>query len=173
MMHWMRALKAIQTEIQPRSDRRRLRPLRLGHRRKGSAIVEFAVGSGVLIAAFSGTFEFGYTFIQYNKLETAVTQGARYASMAPYDSATATPSATFLSAVKNMVLYGSPVAGNTPVLSGLTAGNVKLIVTFVNGVPSAMQVSITGYSISALFGIPTLNGKPQVTYPYQGVWAPV
>jgi Flp pilus assembly protein TadG len=136
-------------------------------------MVEFAVGSGVLLAAFAGTFDIGYTLIQYDKLQTAVAHGARYASMVPYDSATETPSATFLSAVQNMVLYGSPVAGNTPVLSGLTAGNVKLCVTFANGVPSSMEVSITGYTINALFRTPTLTGKPQVTYPYQGVWAPV
>ncbi len=135
--------------------------------------MEFALGSGVLLAAFSGTFEFGYTLIQYNKLETAVAQGARYASMLPYDSATATPSTTFLSAVDNMVLFGSPLAGDTPVLSGLTSGNVNLVVTFANGVPSSVEVSITGYTINALFGSFPLTGKPQVRYPYQGVWAPV
>jgi len=141
--------------------------------RKGTAVVEFALGSGVLLAAFSGTFEIGYSLIQYNELETAVVQGARYASIVPYDSATATPSAAFLSAVQNMVLYGSPVAGSSPVLSGLSAGNVNLTVTFADGVPSSMQVSISGYTINALFGTYTLTGKPQATYPYLGVWAPV
>jgi Flp pilus assembly protein TadG len=141
--------------------------------RRGMAIVEFALGSGVLLATFSGTFGVGYSLIQYNELETAVAQGARYASMVPYDSATSTPSAAFQSAVQNMVLYGSPVAGSSPVLSGLSAGNVNLTVTFANGVPSSMQVSISGYTINALFGTYTLTGKPQVTYPYQGVWAPV
>ena len=37
--------------------------------RKGTAIVEFALGSGVLLAVFAGTFEFGYTFLQYNQLQ--------------------------------------------------------------------------------------------------------
>jgi Flp pilus assembly protein TadG len=144
-----------------------------GRNRRGMAIVEFALGSGVLLAAFSGTFEIGYSLIQYNKLETAVAQGARYASIVPYDSATATPSAAFSSAVKNMVLYGSPAMGSLPALSGLSAGNVNLTVTFANGVPSSIQVSISGYTINALFRTYTLTGKPQVTYPYQGVWAPV
>jgi Flp pilus assembly protein TadG len=141
--------------------------------RSGMAIVEFALGSGVLLATFSGTFGVGYSLIQYNRLETAVAQGARYASIVPYDSATATPSATFSSAVKNMVLYGSPVAGTSPVLSGLGTGDINLVVTFANGVPSSVQVSINSYTINALFGTYTLTGKPQVTYPYQGVWAPV
>jgi Flp pilus assembly protein TadG len=146
---------------------------RLGSRRNGSAVIEFAVGAGVLLTAFGGTFEFGYTLAEYNKLETAVAQGARYASMVPYDSSTATPTAGFLSSVKNMVLYGMPAAGDSAIVHGLTDANVHLNVVFANGVPSSMQVSITGYTINALFGTHTLTGKPQVTYPYQGVWAPV
>jgi Flp pilus assembly protein TadG len=144
-----------------------------GRHRRGTAILEFAVGSGVLLAAFSGAFDFGYTLLQYNKLELAVSQGARYASIISYDSATTTPSTGFLTAVRNMVLYGSPTTGTAPVLSGLTASNVSVTVTFSNGVPSSMEVSITGYTINALFGTYLLSGKPQVTFPYQGVWAPV
>jgi Flp pilus assembly protein TadG len=144
-----------------------------GRRSKGIAAVEFALGSGVLLAAFSGTFQLGYTLLEYSKLETAVAQGAHYASIIPYDSPTSTPSAAFLSSVENMVLYGNPTGGTSPVLSGLAAGNVNLTVTFANGVPSSMTVSITGYTIHALFGTHTLTGKPQVTYPYQGVWSPV
>src|SRR5258708_37326780 len=45
--------------------------------RRGSAVLEFALGSGILMAAFSGTYPFGYTFLQYNNLENAVTRGAR------------------------------------------------------------------------------------------------
>jgi Flp pilus assembly protein TadG len=142
-------------------------------KRRGTAILEFAVGAGVLLTAFSGTFDFGYTLLQYNKLELAVAQGARYASMLSYDSATTTPSGAFLTAVQNMVLYGSPTTGTSPVLRGLTASNVQLTVTFSNGVPSSIQVSITSYTINALFGTHLLSGKPQVTYPYQGVWVPV
>jgi len=146
---------------------------RLRDGRKGSALVEFAVGSGVLLAAFSGTFELGYTLNQYNRLLTAVTQGARYASLIPYDSPTDTPSAAFKTAVQNMVLYGAPVAGTTAVLSDISAANIRLTVTFSKGVPSSVTVSITGYTVNALFGNHLLSGKPQVTYPYQGVWAPV
>lgn len=146
---------------------------RLRRNSRGSAIVEFALGSGVLLAAFAGCFQIGYTIIQYDRLETAVAQAARYAAIAPYDSATATPSSSFKSAVQNMVLYGSPVGGSTPVVSGLKAANINLVVTFNNGVPGTMKVSISGYSIDALFGVHTLNGKPQATFSYQGVWSPV
>jgi Flp pilus assembly protein TadG len=137
------------------------------------AILEFAVSAGVLLAAFSGTFGFGYSLLQYNRLQTAVAQAARYAAIIPYDSATTTPSSQFLTSVQNMVLYGNPAGGNSPFLSGLTSTNVSLTVTFTNGTPSSVQVSINEYTINALFASFTLTGKPRVSYPYQGVWSPV
>ena len=141
--------------------------------RKGTAIVEFALGSGLLLALFAGTFEIGYTLIQYNKLQTAVSQGARYASVIPYDSATETPSSAFLTAVQNMVLYGAPAPGTNPVVSGLTPSDVNVAVTFTNGVPSSIEVSLAAFPVYALFGSYTLTGKPRVSFPYHGVWAPV
>lgn len=140
---------------------------------KGSAMVEFALGSTILVAIFTGTFQFGYTFLQYNNLENAVARGARYASLATYDSATSTPSSAFQTAVQNMVLYGSTTAGTSPVLPGLTASNVSLTVTFSNGIPSTMTVAITGYTINSVFTTFTLNNKPQVSCPYLGIWSPI
>jgi len=140
--------------------------------RRGNALLEFALGSGVLMAAFVGTFQFGYTFLQYNNLENAVARGARYASLAPYDSRTTTPSDAFQLAVKNMVLYGNPATGATPVLPNLTAAKVNFTVTFTNGVPTAMTVNISGYTIDSIFGTTTLASKPQVMYTYQGIWSP-
>lgn len=147
--------------------------LRLPRSRVGTAIVEFALGSGVLFAMFAGTFQFGYTFLQYNRLQSAVAQGARFASLIPYDSTTTAPSTAFLAAVHNMTLYGSPTAGTSPVVRGLTPGNVSLTVTFKNGVPSAMTVAIAGYTIDSVFKTITLSNKPRVTYPYQGIWTPL
>ena len=51
------------------------------HCRKGNAMLEFALATGILLPAFVGTFQFGYTFYVYNNLDTAVRGGARYASM--------------------------------------------------------------------------------------------
>jgi Flp pilus assembly protein TadG len=147
--------------------------LRLARDRNGNVMLEFAIGSGVLLAAFTGTFQFGYTFLQYNNVENAVARGARYASLVPYDSATTAPSDAFQAAVRNMVLCGSPDACASPVLSGLTAEEVILTVTFTNGVPGAMTVAISGYTINSVFAKTTLTNKPQVTYAYQGIWAPV
>lgn len=147
--------------------------VRFARNRDGSAMIEFAIGSGVLVAVFVGTFQFGYTFLLYNNLENAVARGARYASVVPYDSSTTTPSDAFKTAVRNMVLYGSPTAGTSAVLPGLASGNVNLTVTFTNGTPRAMTVSISGYTINSVFGTTTLTNKPQITYTYQGIWSPI
>ena len=149
------------------------RLVELARDRAGNIMVEFALGSGILVMAFVGTFQFGYTFLQYNNLENVVARGARYASLIPYDSTTTAPSAAFSSAVKNMVLYGSSAAGTSPALPGLATTNVNLTVTFTNGVPSAMTVSISGYSINSIFAASTLTNKPKVTYAYQGIWTPI
>ena len=149
------------------------RAAKLARDRAGNIFVEFALGSGILVMAFVGTFQFGYTFLEYNNLENAVARGARYASLIPYDSTTTAPSAAFSSAVKNMVLYGSSTAGASPALPGLATTNVNLTVTFTNGVPSAMTISISGYSINSIFATSTLANKPNITYAYQGIWTPV
>lgn len=141
--------------------------------RAANIMIEFALGSGILVMAFVGTFQFGYTFLQYNNLQNAVARGARYASLIPYDSTTTAPSAAFSSAVKNMVLYGSSTAGISPALPSLTTTNVNLTVTFANGVPSTMTVSISGYSINSIVATSTLTNKPKVTYAYQGIWTPI
>jgi Flp pilus assembly protein TadG len=140
--------------------------------RRGNVMIEFAIGAGVLISIFAGTFQFGYTFYQYNLLKNAVSDGARYASMQTYDSSSATPSAAFQQAVQNMVVYGNPAGGSSPIAPGLTTGNVNLNVTFTNAVPTAMTVSITSYTIGAVFGTTTLTNKPVVTYTYQGIYSP-
>ena len=149
------------------------RGAKLARDRTANIMVEFALGSGILVMAFVGTFQFGYTFLQYNNLENAVARGARYASLIPYDSTTTTPSGAFSSAVKNMVLYGSSTAGASPALPGLTTTNVNLTVTFTNGVPSAMTISVSGYSINSIFATSTLTNKPKITYAYQGIWTPI
>ena len=158
---------------------------RLVRNRDGNVMLEFAIGSGVLVAAFVGTFQFGYTFLQYNNLENAVARGARYASLIVYDSSTDTPSNKFQTAVQNMVLYGSPAAGAgaTPVLTGLAATNVSVSVCGIThvcpgyatalGIPQEVTVSISGYAIDSIFVTMTLTNKPQVTYWYQGIWSPI
>jgi Flp pilus assembly protein TadG len=141
-------------------------------RQRGSAVVELAIGSGLILAAFTGTFEFGYTFYRYNNMQTAVNNGAKYAAFRTYQPTTSTPEACFQAAVQNMVVYGDPTGTTTtPVVPGLTPNNVFLTVTFLNGVPSRMTVGIASYTIDSVFARITLTNKPQATYPFLGRYA--
>ena len=141
---------------------------------RGSAIVEFAIGSGVLMAAFAGTFEFGYSFYIYNNLQNAVNNGAKYAAFKTYDADSSTPSACFQLAVQDMAVYGNPNPGANLVLAapGLTANDIFVTVTMTNGVPTQMNVGVTGYALNSVFATINLSHKPQVTYPYLGRYAP-
>jgi Flp pilus assembly protein TadG len=141
-------------------------------RQSGSVILEFALGSGILVAAFTGTFEFGYALYVYNNLQTAVNNGAKYAALRAYEPTTTTPEDCFKTAVRDMVVYGDPTGTNkTPVAPGLAPANVFLNVTFTNGVPSAMNVGIANYTINAAVATIALVNKPQATYPYLGRYA--
>jgi Flp pilus assembly protein TadG len=143
-------------------------------RQGGSVIVELSLSLTFLSALFLGTWQYGYTFYIYAELEQAVRAGARYASQLTYDSATATPSAAFQTAVQNVVVYGdpAPASGTAPVVLALTPGNVTVTPTFSSSVPTEMTVSITGYQIPTYFGNATLTGKPTTTFPFVGIFGP-
>ncbi len=95
------------------------KPLPRGKRsqeQKGSVIIEFVLTMLLYFALFAGIFGFGYSLNAYSMVQNAVRDGARYASRKPYDSATATPSQAFLTAVKNRVVYSNPAGGTVPVV---------------------------------------------------------
>jgi Flp pilus assembly protein TadG len=140
-------------------------------RRRGSALVEFALTFVVLFPLMTGVFQFGYCLFTYNELKNAVREGARYASLLTYDSNSSTYSSAFGSAVRNIVVYGNPSGGSTPSVPRLTTANVSLAVTFRSGVPASIAVSITNYSLPAAFTTFVLN-KPSCTFPYTGRYAP-
>jgi hypothetical protein len=98
--------------------------------RDGSVLIEFTLLTPLLVALFLGTWQFGYAYFLYDKAEQAVRAGARYASERTYDSDTSTPSAAFVQGVRNVVLYGDPAGGTTPVVPDLAAANVKVEVSF-------------------------------------------
>jgi Flp pilus assembly protein TadG len=143
-------------------------------------MVEFALGSGILVTVFTSAFQYGYIFYQYNALENAVASGAHYASLRPYNTQCSTPSGTYSDAVKNMVVYGDPTGTNTtPVVKNLATSNVTLTMSptqatcpTVTWTPSTVNVTITNFTIDAIFGSFTANNKPSVTYQYQGIFSP-
>ena len=147
-------------------------------RERGNALIEFALSFFLLFAMFAGIFQFAYSFYVYNALVTAVREGARYASLKPYDSITTTPTSAFQTAVQNMVVYGdaNPAQGTPPVVAGLTGSNVVVAPTGgASGTltaPTQISVSITNFKVDAVFGSWTLTNKPNATFPYTGILTP-
>jgi len=143
-----------------------------GRRRGGSATVEFACSFALLFSIFTGVFQFGYTFYVYNRLENAVRAGARYGSLRVYDSATETPSAAYVEAVRNVVLYGNPSGGSQPIVPGLSAESVTVTMAMDRNVPQQASVAIATYDIDAVFTTIHLVGKPRAAFTYVGRFAP-
>jgi Flp pilus assembly protein TadG len=140
--------------------------------RRGNALIEFALAAMVLTYALTGVFQLGYSMYLYNELVSAVRAGARYASLAKLSNAgdKSYPTA-YTTAIKNMVVYGntSPANGAQPVVPGLTTANVSLAMNWDSGsVPTDCTVSISSYTIDAVFKTFTLTGKPFYKVPYFG-----
>jgi len=144
----------------------------------GSVIVEFALSFFLIFWTFSGLFEFGYVYYAYNNIVNAVRNGARYASNLPYSSTTTTPDSTYSTNVTNMVVYGtaSPANGAQPVVSGLATSNVSITMTSGGtgtlSAPTAVTLSVTGFSLNAVFGTISISSFPKITFPYTGILTP-
>lgn len=137
-------------------------------RRRGSAVLEMAIGITMLWVCFAGIFQFGHAMYCYNALEVAVESGALFASTVDFDAAQ-----TFVPKVRNMTVYGNPNGGPSPVAPGLSTGNVSVTwTTDSSGVPSAIKVAISGYTCNVVFQSMVWNGKPSATVPFMGVYKP-
>lgn len=134
-------------------------------------MLEFALAFSFIFPCFYGVFQFGYSFFVYNQLKNAVREGARYASLKTYDTNSTAYTSAFGNAVKNVVVYGDPAGGTTPIVPSLSTAQVALTVTFASAVPTQVKVGIQSYRLNNVFGTFVLN-KPAVTFPYIGRYAP-
>jgi hypothetical protein len=132
---------------------------------RGSSIVEFAVGIGVLWLLFSGVYQFGYSFYIYNKLQTNVNNAAVFATWYTYDVSN---TSAFSTGLKNLVVYGSLASGTKPVVPGLTTGNVDIQINPIGGYPTDITIRIKNYQIASIFARYMLQDKPRVTTLYMG-----
>ena len=143
----------------------------------GNVLVEFALSSSLLMFLFMGTFQFGYSFYQYNTLTNAIRGGVRYASMAKISNpGNGTVPATYIDAIRNTVVYGSPVVGDspTPIVKGLKPSDVDVTVTFdAKFVPQTVTVKVNQFVIDAVVKKFTINGKPSLQMPFLGQYCPV
>lgn len=134
---------------------------------RGNAIIEFALAFGLLWAALAGVFQFGYAMYIYNELAIAAANGARFASRVDFDSV----AQSFVGRVQNIVVYGSPGGGSTPLVTGLDTTKVSVTWNADSaGVPQTISVAIVNYTCDAVFRTFTWNNKPSSTVRFVGVY---
>ena len=92
---------------------------------RGTATLEFALTASFFFAMILVVVIGGHLFWMHNALVEATRRSARYAAMQCSPAVTTcTGYSTTVDRVKNMVLYGSPTAGTTPIVPGLQVSNV-------------------------------------------------
>ena len=114
---------------------------------------------------FVGVFQTSRALFLYNQLMTSVSDAAALGAKLDYDMAN--PDA-YKTALKNMVVYGDITADVSTTVPGLTTANVDVTLSPATGVPQDVTVTITGYTIDALFTTFHLTNKPRATALYYG-----
>jgi len=116
---------------------------------RGSTLVEYSIGASVVILAMFAVLDFGRALWTHNALTDAARQGARYAALhLPSEDAS----------IKNLVVYGDPAGGATPIVPGLTTANVQITRSADFSVNSGTAtVKITGYQFK--FVLPFMPGS--------------
>jgi Flp pilus assembly protein TadG len=133
----------------------------------GTQLAELAIVLPVILVLFGATAEFGRFFYTYNTLAKSTRAGARYL--------TASNQATDDDA-KRLVVSGTTDDGASPILSGLSTGNVNITrEESAPGFPVTVKVEITGYTYEPIFDLGKLMGdsfslnvdvKPSTTMRY-------
>ena len=113
---------------------------------RGATLVEFAIGATVFVTALFAVLEFGRALWVHNALTDAARRGARYAVVnSNADSA----------AVKNVVVYGNPAGGGTPLINNLSTANVDVNYSTFGVGEGTVSVSITNYQFQ--FVVPLIG----------------
>ncbi len=139
----------------------RERPVSRGGNRqsneRGSTLVEFSLAGSVFLLALFGVLDFGRLLWTHNALADAARQGARHA---------VSTSITKTAEIKNTVIYGNPDGGTSPIVPGLTTGNVEIIYDNVGLGRGTATIKVTGYRFrfaALFFGVDILMPNYQTT----------
>mgnify|MGYP003288437188 CR=1 FL=1 len=114
----------------------------------GTAILEFAITASFFFMMIIGIVSAGHLFFTHNALVESTRRGARYASLlAKPSTESCVNNSTTVDPVKNMVLYGTPEAGTTTLVSNLQASNITVCYSSDYGVgQGTVSVKIENYS---------------------------
>lgn len=95
---------------------------------RGLATIEFAICAPVLLLLMLATAELGRVLYQYNTLAKSVRDGVRYAVVNAAVGTTRVVNITdqVRDETRNLVVTGNTAGTGTPLLPGLTVGNVTV-----------------------------------------------
>ena len=155
-----------------RRSRRLLWLSRFRSDERGTQLLEVAIVIPILLLLFGAVAEFGRYFYEYTTAAKAARVGARYLASKSVNSGT-----NYELVAKNLVVFGNISGTGSPVLPGMTTGNVDVqYVGGTSGVPALVKVSIVGYQHQSIINLGSLlnntalstnvDVKPSVTMRY-------
>ncbi len=137
---------------------------------RGAQLIELAIVLPLFLVMFAATAEFGRFFYEYTTLAKATRAGTRYLITAPGTGVSDAEA-------RNIVVYGNPAGTGTPIINGLTTGNI--VITRKGGVPvlpQTVSIQVAGYKYKPIFDVGKLlnvnalslnvDVKPSVTMRY-------
>ena len=128
---------------------------------KGAALVELALILPLLLLLTFITTEFGRAMYEYNAITKSTRAAVRYLSYQ-------TPR-TQIEQAQNLMVFGSLVNTDTPLVRGLTLANVQNCCTWdVTTNINTVTVRVTGYTyrplFSSVFGLPFGDTSGNITF---------
>lgn len=132
---------------------------------RGTALVEFALTASFFFMIIIAIVSAGHLFFTHNALVESTRRGARYAAMqCKPNLAGCTDSATTVDRVKNVVLYGTPTAGTSPLVFNLTPANISVEYSNnFNPGQGTVSVKIIDYNYTFAIGAKVINMPPYQT----------
>lgn len=134
---------------------------RIGKKRleAGIATIEFAIVATFFLMMIIAIVSGGHLFFTHNALVESTRRGARYASLlAKPSTGSCASDSTTVDPVKNMVLYGTPTAGTTTLVSNLQASNITVCYSNDYGVgQGTVSVKIENYTYTFAVGAVDIN----------------
>lgn len=100
----------------------------LKSRQSGLAVVEATIVLPLLLLMMLAIAEFGRALYQYNTLTRAVRAASQIPLISEVESGAGREGR-----LKNLIVYGSPQSGGTPILQGLTVDDVVVTYPTIDG----------------------------------------
>jgi len=123
--------------------------------------VELAIVLPLMLMLFGAAAEFGRFFYEYSTLAKATRVGARYLT-------TSQVTAGDDAKAKNIIVYGNAAGTGSPVVKGLTTGNI--VITREGGLPTlpkTVKVQIIGFQHQPIFDLGAMIKQPSLSLAVQ------